>query len=113
MHPGLLQRQVFFGRSRREVGSLDLGFLSICHLFFSRPRMGVFSDRPSVHHQFLRRVPFEFGKRLEGCRFKMFVEVRERRIQLRQDIGWILITVCVGPVIPGASAEDTPFGFVA
>ena len=64
-------------------------------------------------HQFRRRVPFEFGKRLHGLSDEMLVEVAERRIQLSQDVGRDLIAVGVGPVVPDARAEDAPLGLLA
>ena len=51
-------------------------------------------------HQFRRSVPFEFGERLRGLGNEMLVEVRQRRVELTQNVGWVLIPVRVGPVIP-------------
>ena len=64
-------------------------------------------------HQFRQRMPFVFGEGLKRLRDEMLVEVRKRRVQLRDRIGWILIAVGVGPVVPGASAEHAPLRFLA
>jgi len=44
---------------------------------------------------------------------EMFVKVRQRRVQLAQYVRRILISVRISPVIPGAGAENAPFGFLA
>ena len=68
---------------------------------------------PAVITSFGVGVPFEFGKRLERLSDEMLVEVAERRILLGEDVGRELIAIGVGPVIPGAGAENAPFGFLA
>ena len=56
LHPGLLQRQVLSRGARRQDRGLGLGLLSLRHLLFRRPRLGVLPDRPALHHLLLHRA---------------------------------------------------------
>ena len=54
-------------------------------------------------------MPLVFGERLEGLSNEMLVEVRQRGIDLRKNIGRILIAIRVSPVVPCAGAEYAVF----
>src|SRR5215469_8679776 len=58
-------------------------------------------------------MPLELDERRERLRNEMLVEVGERRIQLRDEVGLILVTVGVSPVVPQAGAENAPFHVLA
>src|SRR5215472_12071995 len=63
-------------------------------------------------HESRRWVPLEFREWLESLFDEMLVEVRERRVELRNRVRGILITIRIRPVVPGADAENTPFHFL-
>src|ERR1700683_4100378 len=60
-----------------------------------------------------KRVPFIFGKGHERLGNEVFVEITEGRVLPGHDVGWNLIAVGIGPIVPGAGAEDSPPGCFA
>ena len=87
------------------------GFAVVLILLQAHLVVGVFDA--GRNHEALGSAPLVLGEGLERLRDEVLMEVAERSVDSREDIGGILIAVGVGPVIPDTGAEDTPFGFFA
>ncbi len=55
VHSCLFQRQILPWPARRQGCRLGLGSLSLRHLLFRQPGLGVRADRPALHHLLLHR----------------------------------------------------------